>query len=126
MPSTVAALGVAAYSNTTTQSVEITKTVEETHLVEKDGTYGPGRKSEAGQVWYWLVESVTQAADPDALARSLAGAEPLADADSGDARALPAADERRSDLWPLVLAALLFVLVFETWLGFRRSRDAAA
>jgi hypothetical protein len=42
MPSTVAALGVAAYSNTTTQSVEITKTVEETHLVEKDGTYGQG------------------------------------------------------------------------------------
>jgi hypothetical protein len=34
---------------------------------KKDGSYGPGKKSQAGQVWYWLVESVTQAADPAAM-----------------------------------------------------------
>jgi hypothetical protein len=40
MPSTVTDIGVTAYSDTLTQSVEITKSVEELHIAEKDGTYG--------------------------------------------------------------------------------------
>ena len=43
MPSTVADIGVTAYSDTLTQSVEITKSVEELHIAEKDGTYGQGK-----------------------------------------------------------------------------------
>jgi hypothetical protein len=43
MASTVADIGVTAYSETLTQSVEITKTVEELHISEKDGTYGQGK-----------------------------------------------------------------------------------
>lgn len=43
MPSTVADIGVTAYSEELTQSVTITKTVEELHIAEKDGTYGQGK-----------------------------------------------------------------------------------
>lgn len=43
MPSTVADIGVTAYSETLTQSVEITKSLEELHIAEKDGTYGQGK-----------------------------------------------------------------------------------
>jgi len=43
MPSTVADIGVTAYSETLTQSVEINKTVEQLHISEKDGTYGQGK-----------------------------------------------------------------------------------
>jgi hypothetical protein len=43
MPSTVSDIGVTAYSATLTQSVEITKSVEELHIAEKDGTYGQGK-----------------------------------------------------------------------------------
>ena len=43
MPSTVADIGVTAYSENLTQSVQITKTVEELHIAEKDGTYGQGK-----------------------------------------------------------------------------------
>ena len=43
MPSSVADIGVTAYSEDLTQSVEITKSVEELHIAEKDGTYGQGK-----------------------------------------------------------------------------------
>jgi hypothetical protein len=43
MPSTVSDIGVTAYSDTLTQSVEITKSVEELYISEKDGTYGQGK-----------------------------------------------------------------------------------
>jgi hypothetical protein len=43
MASTVADIGVTAYSENLTQSVQITKTVEELHIAEKDGTYGQGK-----------------------------------------------------------------------------------
>jgi hypothetical protein len=43
MPSTVADIGVTAYANDLTQSVEITKSFEEIHISEKDGSYGQGR-----------------------------------------------------------------------------------
>jgi hypothetical protein len=42
MPSTVTTIGVTAYSENLTQSVTITKSVEELHISEKDGTYGQG------------------------------------------------------------------------------------
>ncbi|MBT9557704.1 MAG: BatA domain-containing protein [Myxococcales bacterium] len=90
------------------------------------GTASPERLDSAFAVGLDPRESALLAADPEALARSLAGAEAHAGAEAGDARPLRSADERKSDLWPLVLAALLFVLVFETWLGFRRSQDAEA
>jgi len=43
MASTVADIGVTAYTENLTQSVQITKSVEELHIVEKDGTYGQGK-----------------------------------------------------------------------------------
>ena len=43
MASTVADIGVTAYSENLTQSVQITKTLEELHIAEKDGTYGQGK-----------------------------------------------------------------------------------
>jgi hypothetical protein len=43
MPTSVADIGVTAYSEDLTQSVEITKSVEELHIAEKDGTYGAGK-----------------------------------------------------------------------------------
>lgn len=43
MPSTVADIGVTAYSEDLTQTITITKTVEELHIAEKDGTYGQGK-----------------------------------------------------------------------------------
>ena len=43
MPSSVADIGVTAYSEDLTQSVTITKSVEELHIAEKDGTYGQGK-----------------------------------------------------------------------------------
>ncbi len=43
MASTVTDIGVTAYSETLTQSVEITKSIEELHIAEKDGTYGQGK-----------------------------------------------------------------------------------
>jgi hypothetical protein len=43
MASTVADIGVTAYSETLTQSVEITKSLEELHITEGDGTYGQGK-----------------------------------------------------------------------------------
>jgi len=43
MPSTVADIGVTAYTEDLTQSVTITKSVEELHIAEKDGTYGQGK-----------------------------------------------------------------------------------
>ena len=43
MPSTVADIGVTAYSENLTQSETITKTVEELHIAEKDGSYGQGK-----------------------------------------------------------------------------------
>jgi hypothetical protein len=43
MASTVADIGVTAYSEALTQSVQITKSVEELHIAEKDGTYGQGK-----------------------------------------------------------------------------------
>lgn len=43
MPSNVSDIGVTAYADTLTQSVEITKSVEELHISEKDGTYGQGK-----------------------------------------------------------------------------------
>jgi len=43
MPSSVADIGVTAYSEDLTQSVQITKSVEELHIAEKDGTYGQGK-----------------------------------------------------------------------------------
>lgn len=43
MPSTVTDIGVTAYSENLTQSVEITKSLEELHISEKDGTYGQGK-----------------------------------------------------------------------------------
>jgi hypothetical protein len=43
MASTVADIGVTAYSEALTQSVQITKSVEELHISEKDGTYGQGK-----------------------------------------------------------------------------------
>lgn len=42
MPSTVTTIGVTAYSEDLTQSVTITKSVEELHIAEKDGSYGQG------------------------------------------------------------------------------------
>lgn len=42
MPSSVATIGVTAYSEDLTQSVTITKSLEELHIAEKDGTYGQG------------------------------------------------------------------------------------
>ena len=43
MASSVADIGVTAYSENLTQSVQITKSVEELHIAEKDGTYGQGK-----------------------------------------------------------------------------------
>ena len=43
MASTVADIGVTAYSEDLTQSVQITKSLEELHISEKDGTYGQGK-----------------------------------------------------------------------------------
>jgi len=43
MPSTVPDIGVTAYTESLTQSVEISKTVEELHISEDDGTYGQGK-----------------------------------------------------------------------------------
>jgi hypothetical protein len=43
MASTVADIGVTAYSENLTQSVTITKSLEELHIAEKDGTYGQGK-----------------------------------------------------------------------------------
>jgi hypothetical protein len=43
MPSTVADIGVTAYSENLTQSLTITKSIEELHIAEKDGTYGQGK-----------------------------------------------------------------------------------
>jgi hypothetical protein len=43
MASSVTDIGVTAYSETLTQSVEITKSIEELHISEKDGTYGQGK-----------------------------------------------------------------------------------
>jgi hypothetical protein len=43
MASSVADIGVTAYSEDLTQSVQITKTLEELHIAEKDGTYGQGK-----------------------------------------------------------------------------------
>jgi hypothetical protein len=43
MASSVADIGVTAYTEDLTQSVEITKSVEELHIAEKDGTYGQGK-----------------------------------------------------------------------------------
>ena len=43
MASTVADIGVTAYSEDLTQSVQITKTLEELHIAEEDGTYGQGK-----------------------------------------------------------------------------------
>jgi hypothetical protein len=43
MASQVADIGVTAYSEDLTQSVQITKTLEELHIAEKDGTYGQGK-----------------------------------------------------------------------------------
>ena len=43
MASTVADIGVTAYTEDLTQSVQITKTLEELHISEKDGTYGQGK-----------------------------------------------------------------------------------
>ena len=43
MPSTVPDIGVTAYTETLTQSVTITKSIEELHIAEKDGTYGQGK-----------------------------------------------------------------------------------
>lgn len=43
MASTVSDIGVTAYSEDLTQSVTITKSVEELHISEKDGTYGQGK-----------------------------------------------------------------------------------
>jgi len=43
MASTVADIGVTAYTEDLTQSVQITKTLEELHIAEKDGTYGQGK-----------------------------------------------------------------------------------
>jgi hypothetical protein len=42
MASNVANIGVTAYTEDLTQSVQITKTLEEIHIAEKDGTYGQG------------------------------------------------------------------------------------
>lgn len=43
MGSSVSDIGVTAYSENLTQSVSITKTVEELHIAQKDGTYGQGK-----------------------------------------------------------------------------------
>lgn len=43
MPSTVADIGVTAYSEDLTQSVEIRKQLEERHIVQKDSSYGQGK-----------------------------------------------------------------------------------
>jgi len=43
MPSTVTDIGVTNYSETLTNSVEITKSVEELHIAMKDGKYGQGK-----------------------------------------------------------------------------------
>lgn len=43
MASNVADIGVTAYSENLTQSVQITKSLEELHIAEKDGTYGQGK-----------------------------------------------------------------------------------
>tara|TARA_B110000285_G_scaffold209684_1_gene250890 strand:+ start:562 stop:885 length:324 start_codon:yes stop_codon:yes gene_type:complete len=43
MPSTVPDIGVTAYSEVLTQSVEISTTLEELHIAQKDGTYGQGK-----------------------------------------------------------------------------------
>jgi len=43
MASSVADIGVTAYTEDLTQSVQITKSVEELHISEGDGTYGQGK-----------------------------------------------------------------------------------
>jgi hypothetical protein len=43
MPSTVTDIGVTNYTETLTNSVEITKSVEELHIAMKDGAYGQGK-----------------------------------------------------------------------------------
>jgi hypothetical protein len=43
MASTVADIGVTAYSENLTQSVSIAKSLEELHIAKKDGKYGQGK-----------------------------------------------------------------------------------
>lgn len=43
MASSVADIGVTAYSENLTQTLTITKSLEELHIAEKDGTYGQGK-----------------------------------------------------------------------------------
>jgi hypothetical protein len=43
MPSTVTDIGVTAYTETLTNSVEITKSVEELHIAMGTGAYGQGK-----------------------------------------------------------------------------------